>query len=122
MKFSQSALRVLGLAPATVSSPESCPDNIGRQRQWPKRLAGIAILLVGWMLSPLSWWNDIFINMPIAIAFGYIVALFVPPWFKAGVIVGYALTNVLGFVLMSAGSSVARVAALPPRRFRRDVC
>jgi hypothetical protein len=26
------------------------------------------------MLSPLSWWNDLFFNLPIALLFGYLVS------------------------------------------------
>ena len=30
------------------------------------------------MLSPLSWWNDLFFNFPIAYAFGWVVNLIYP--------------------------------------------
>ncbi len=56
------------------------------------------------MLSPLSWWNDTFVNIPLALAFAWIVALFYKPAFEVSWIVGYWLTNVLGFVLMHKGA------------------
>jgi len=58
----------------------------------------------GFMLSPLSWLNDLFVNVPIAIAFAWVVSLFYRPAFDACVVLGYWLTNVLGFVLMHKGA------------------
>lgn len=60
--------------------------------------------VVGFMLSPLSWWNDLFVNVPLAIAFAWVVSLFYRPAFDACVVLGYWLTNVLGFVLMHKGA------------------
>ena len=55
------------------------------------------------MLSPLSWWNDLFVNVPIALAFAWVVSLAYRPAFEVSLIIGYWLTNVLGFVLMHKG-------------------
>jgi len=55
------------------------------------------------MLSPLSWWNDAFVNLPLAIVFAWLVSAFYKPAFDASVVAGYWLTNVLGFVLMHKG-------------------
>jgi len=60
--------------------------------------------MVGFMLSPLSWWNDLFVNVPLALAFAWMVSLFYKPAFEVSLIVGYWLTNVLGFVLMHKGA------------------
>jgi len=62
----------------------------------------------GFMLSPLSWWNDAFVNLPLALAFAWLVSsVCVESWkeavFGVAVIVGYWLTNLLGFVLMHRG-------------------
>ena len=56
------------------------------------------------MLSPLSWWNDLFVNVPLALAFGWLVALIYKPAFEIAVIIGYWLTNLLGFVLLHKGA------------------
>lgn len=56
------------------------------------------------MLSPLSWWNDLFFNFPIAYGFGYGVNLFFPGWLIPATVVGYWLSNVLGFILMQIGA------------------
>lgn len=60
--------------------------------------------VAGYMLSPLSWWNDLFVNVPLAIAFAWVVSFFYRPAFDACVVLGYWLTNVLGFVLMHKGA------------------
>ncbi len=59
---------------------------------------------IGFMLSPLSWWNDLFVNLPLAVAFGWLVALVYRPAFETAVIIGYWLTNLLGFVLLHKGA------------------
>lgn len=60
--------------------------------------------VAGFMLSPLSWWNDLFVNVPLAIAFAWVVSLFYRTAFDACVVLGYWLTNVLGFVMMHKGA------------------
>ncbi|MEL6223710.1 MAG: hypothetical protein AAFR31_13840 [Cyanobacteria bacterium J06627_8] len=68
-----------------------------------KTLRGTLLIGLGYMLSPLSWWNDLFFNLPIAYAFGYVVSLGHSNWFLPATVVGYWLSNVLGFVLMQIG-------------------
>jgi len=69
---------------------------------------GIGGLLatIGFLLSPLSWWNDLVVNVPLALAFAWGVSLFAPRTFTASFIVGYWLTNILGFVLMHQGAAM----------------
>ena len=71
---------------------------------WKRKLTGGTLAFIGFILSPLSWWNDLFVNVPLALAFAWLVSLFYQPAFEASVIVGYWLTNVLGFVLMHKGA------------------
>ncbi len=59
---------------------------------------------IGYMLSPLSWWNDLFFNLPIALAFGYAASWVNSNWFLSGTIVGYWLSNVLGILMMQFGA------------------
>ena len=70
-------------------------------------MQGGVVGFIGFMLSPLSWWNDAFVNVPLAVAFGWIVTLFYKPAFDIGVLAGYWLTNVLGFVLLHKGVKAA---------------
>lgn len=76
---------------------------------WKQKVAGGILAALGFMLSPLSWWNDAFVNLPLALAFAWLVSLIAAPaWretvFGIALIVGYWLTNVLGFVLMHRGA------------------
>jgi hypothetical protein len=71
---------------------------------WKRKVTGGVLAVVGFMLSPLSWWNDLFVNVPLAVAFAWIISLFYPPAFAPSVVIGYWLTNVLGFILMHKGA------------------
>jgi len=68
-----------------------------------KKVFGSIIVIIGFLLSPLSWWNDLIINIPIsylfAIPFAWINKSLFTPFF----IIGYWLTNIGGFVLMHYG-------------------
>lgn len=72
-----------------------------------KVFASSLLGLVGFLLSPLSWWNDIFINVPLAWLFAYVITkplsyLGNVSRLGFGIIfaIGYLLTNILGFYLM----------------------
>ena len=71
---------------------------------WKRKVTGGVLAFVGFMLSPLSWWNDLFVNLPLALCFAWLVSLVYAPAFDASVVIGYWLTNVLGFVLMHKGA------------------
>jgi hypothetical protein len=68
-----------------------------------RKMSGGLMTFIGFMLSPLSWWNDLFVHVPLAVGFAWLVSLFYKPAFAASVVIGYWLTNVLGFVLMHRG-------------------
>ncbi len=65
---------------------------------------GSVVVFIGYMLSPLSWWNDLFVNVPLALVFAWLVSLFYKPAFGVSLVLGYWLTNVLGFILMHKGA------------------
>jgi hypothetical protein len=75
------------------------------------------VAFVGYLLSPLSWWNDAFINLPLAWVFASLVSLVSHRLFAPAMIVGYWLTNVLGILLMARGT--AGVVAGASTRMRR---
>lgn len=61
----------------------------------------------GFILSPLSWWNDVFVNFPLAFSFawvtGKLINLFIVihSWlFVSLFIFGYFLTNLSGFLML----------------------
>ena len=73
-----------------------------------RKIAGSILATVGFLLSPLSWWNDAFVNLPLALGFAWLVSALSPAhWreqaFAMAVVMGYWLTNVLGFVLLHQG-------------------
>lgn len=70
-----------------------------------KRLRGGFLLVLGYLLSPLSWWNDLFFNLPFAYGVGYLASQFFPHLFLPGAIAGYWLSNVAGILLMQLGMS-----------------
>jgi hypothetical protein len=78
---------------------------------WKRKLTGGVLGVIGFMLSPLSWWNDAIVNLPLAWFFASGVGLVYRPAsepdgiaFNASMILGYWLTNVAGFILMHKGS------------------
>ncbi len=71
---------------------------------WKREVTGGVLAVIGFMLSPLSWWNDLFVNVPLALAFAWLVSWFYKPAFEASLVIGYWLTNVVGFILMHKGA------------------
>lgn len=84
-----------------------------------QRLRGGLVATVGFVLSPLSWWNDLLVNVPLAVAFAWLVARVNPQLFVPGVVVGYWLTNVLGFVMLHVGAEGALTGSTPTYTWRR---
>ncbi|MEN9573241.1 MAG: hypothetical protein RL514_1096 [Verrucomicrobiota bacterium] len=87
---------------------------------WKRKLTGSTLAFIGFMLSPLSWWNDLFVNIPLALAFAWLVSLFWPAVFTASFVLGYWLTNVLGLVLMQKGAQQA-LSDTPKPYIRRQL-
>lgn len=69
-----------------------------------KKLRGGFFLVVGYLLSPLCWWNDLFFNLPIAYFFGYVCSLLSPDLLVPCSIIGYWLSNIVGILLMQVGA------------------
>jgi hypothetical protein len=84
---------------------------------WQDRFRGGVVGFVGFLLSPLSWWNDLFVNIPLALGFAWGVGLIWPAAFEAGFVLGYWLTNVVGLVLLFRGAKA--LAGGPVRRYSR---
>lgn len=60
-------------------------------------------MVIGYLLSPLSWWNDLFVNVPLAYLFSIPFSFFGHSWFVASFIAGYWFSNFLGFILLHKG-------------------
>ena len=89
-------------------------STIAIPMSWKRKFTGSMLAFIGFMLSPLSWWNDLFVNVPLALAFAWGVSLFWPAVFGASFVIGYWLTNVLGLVLMQKGAQQALSAEAKP--------
>ncbi len=89
-----------------------------RARWW-----SVVVMTAGFLLSPLTWWNDIFINLPLAIALAWPLRWLWPGLFEAGVAAAFVLTNVLGLWLMHVGARglVKKPATPAPHHLMRDV-
>lgn len=76
----------------------------GTNKVMLKKLTGGLLVVIGYLLSPLCWWNDLFFNLPIASFFGYLCSWLSPDLFVPCSIVGYWLSNIAGILLMQAGA------------------
>jgi hypothetical protein len=86
-----------------------------------KKLKGLVLVGLGFLLSPLSWWNDLFFNLPIAYFFGYICAQFSANLFLPCAIAGYWLSNVLGILLMQLGVLDVVQEQSKERNFKKEL-
>ncbi|MEH2002646.1 MAG: hypothetical protein V7L00_28585 [Nostoc sp.] len=69
-----------------------------------KKLRGGFFVVLGYLLSPLCWWNDLLFNLPIAYGFGYACSLLSPKLLLPCSMIGYWLSNIVGILLMQFGS------------------
>lgn len=92
------------IAPVTPSRLSSHSPGL---RSLLKRLWGGALIVIGYLLSPLCWWNDLVFNLPLALGFGYVCSRPYPEAFMPLTVVGYWLSNVIGFMLMHQGTMTA---------------
>ena len=87
---------------------------------WQRKISGSILATIGYLLSPLSWWNDAFVNIPLALLFAWLASFLYPPGFTAALILGYWLTNVLGLVLMHKGARKL-LSERPAADWRREL-
>lgn len=84
-------------------------EGDGSDRRWGsgqgwRKIGGLILVGIGFLLSPLCWWNDLIFNLPLAYGFGRLCSWIVPQWLIPGAIAGYWLSNLVGIVLMQAGT------------------
>lgn len=71
-----------------------------------KKILNGFIFFIGWVLSPLTWWNDQFVNVPLSYLLAnlfYPIKNILPIQFKWLVILSYYFTNLLGIIFMYFG-------------------
>ncbi|MBC7187728.1 MAG: hypothetical protein H5U38_11910 [Calditrichaeota bacterium] len=59
---------------------------------------------LGYLLSPLSWWNDAALNIPLAWVLASMVQRLIPASFSVLFVGFYWLSNLAGFVLLHVGA------------------
>lgn len=62
-----------------------------------------SIFFIGWILSPFTSWNDVFVNIPLSYICANLFIRFIPVNFLTLVLVFYWLSNILGIAMMYAG-------------------
>lgn len=67
------------------------------------------VFFIGWLLSPLTFWNDAFVNLPLSYLLANILIRLMNVDFLWLVLVSYWITNGLGIYLMyAAGKGIVR--------------
>jgi cadmium resistance protein CadD (predicted permease) len=66
-------------------------------------ISGSLLGLIGYLLSPLSWWNDWFLNIPLAYAGAWLVSLIWKHAFLPAFIGFYWATNIIGLIMLHKG-------------------
>ncbi len=67
------------------------------------RLRGGLLVGLGYLLSPLSWWNDAALNIPLAWVLASLAEHLIPVGFSVLFVGFYWLSNLAGFVLLQLG-------------------
>jgi len=67
------------------------------------KIFGGILATLGFLLSPLSWWNDLILNIPLAYGFASLFSLISPDFFAPMMLIGYWLTNIIGLMMMHKG-------------------
>jgi len=106
----------LAIAPSSELNSTN-PDSVSILQ----KIKGGVLLAVGYLLSPLCWWNDLVINLPIAYGFGYVISLWHHEWFFPAAIAGYWLSNLVGIVLMQMGAKDMLQSTAKKRSFKQEI-
>jgi hypothetical protein len=75
-----------------------------KMKKISKKIYRTFIFIIGFILSPLSWWNDLIINIPISYLFALPFGMINRNLFIPLLILGYWLTNIMGIIMMHYGS------------------
>lgn len=105
---------------AIAPSPEPNSEN-PLSVSISQKIKGGVLLTVGYLLSPLCWWNDLVINLPIAYGFAYVISLWHSGLFFPAAIAGYWLSNLVGIVLMQMGAKDMLQSTVKKRSFKQEI-
>lgn len=67
------------------------------------KLFNLSLITIGFVLSPLSWWNDLIVNVPLAYLFSAPFSMLNQNLFIPSFILGYYITNLAGFMMLHWG-------------------
>ncbi len=68
-----------------------------------------ATFFLGWLLSPLTSWNDVFVNIPLAYILSIVFIKAFHTDFVITLLLAYWFTNIIGIAMMVAsGQSIIR--------------
>jgi hypothetical protein len=73
------------------------------KRDYRQRVFHTVLATIGYILSPLSWWNDMVVNVPLAYALSWPFARLNEHLFLYVFVVAYWLTNLAGLLLLHIG-------------------
>ena len=86
-----------------------------KQKNLKRKGFGALIATIGFILSPLTWWNDLLVNLPLAFGFAWIIGKLLSFVITVNIYlfltltaVGYFLTNVIGFMMMHKGAMLCK--------------
>ena len=80
-----------------------------------RRILGAGVATIGFILSPASWWNDALVNIPLALGMAKAVSSLTGIGVDVLFAVFYWITNIVGIILVAAGSSYS-LGGTPSRR------
>ena len=81
------------------------------------KIKGGLLAVIGYVLSPVSWWNDLLVNIPLAYVFALPFGLISKKVFLPAMILGYWLTNVIGFIMMHNG--VCDIVSIEKKKYTK---
>ena len=78
-----------------------------------RRASWGTLAVLGYLLSPLSWWNAPWVNIPIAYAAASLAGIMDPRCFLPTLLASYWITNLLGLGLLHIGLRGALTEKIP---------
>ena len=73
------------------------------------KLSSRIIFFIGWLLSPFTFWNDAFVNIPISYLCASLAVRIIRADFLLLVLISYWLSNGVGVIMMyAAGKTIIR--------------
>lgn len=105
------------------SLPKNIEEHSQEKRNWRFYSKHGLVALIGFILSPFTWWNDLVINVPLAYAFAYFFGWLSNFFMKVQrgffvilFFIGYWLTNVIGLYMLEKG--IIKIALKERKNFR----